>query len=226
MLLAPIFLTAAPARPVLEAVTFFPDPGVLYVPLEEAARELRWEPQRNEAGQCVRLQGAVVPPGSLRRLPDGTELVGTWDLQRAGAEVGPGAEAGAVVVRRGFRAFDLKAGPKQVEINLARQQLRGWQGSRLVIESRISSGRRGSTPTGSFRAGPFRARMHYSSRYHHAPMPWSVQIKGHVFIHGFTSVPNFPASHGCIRLPLDGNNPARFFFEWIDNGSPVRIVAR
>lgn len=66
--------------------------------------------------------------------------------------------------------------------------------------------------------------MHYSSLYHNAPMPWSVQIYGHVFIHGFTSVPNYPASHGCIRLPLNEGNPARFFYEWIDNGSPVSVV--
>jgi lipoprotein-anchoring transpeptidase ErfK/SrfK len=93
-----------------------------------------------------------------------------------------------------------------------------------VLQSRISSGRRDSTPAGEFKAGPYKARMHYSTRYHNAPMPWSVQIRGHVFIHGFTSVPDYPASHGCIRLPLDGGNPARFFYEWIDHGTPVKVA--
>jgi lipoprotein-anchoring transpeptidase ErfK/SrfK len=51
-----------------------------------------------------------------------------------------------------------------------------------------------------------------------------VQIRGHVFIHGFRSVPDFPASHGCIRLPLDRGNPARFFYEWIDRGTPVKVI--
>nr|NIP95410.1 L,D-transpeptidase family protein [Akkermansiaceae bacterium] len=87
-------------------------------------------------------------------------------------------------------------------------------------------GRRGSTPTGSFRAGPYKARRHYSSRYDNAPMPWSVQVTGHIFIHGFTSVPRYPASHGCIRLPLDGGNPARFFYEWIDKGTPIRVIRK
>jgi lipoprotein-anchoring transpeptidase ErfK/SrfK len=37
-------------------------------------------------------------------------------------------------------------------------------------------------------------------------------------------VPDYPASHGCIRLPLDGGNPARFFYEWIDRGTPVKVT--
>jgi hypothetical protein len=44
--------------------------------------------------------------------------------------------------------------------------------------------------------------MHYSRRYRNAPMPFSVQVKGHIFIHGFKEVPARPASHGCVRLPL------------------------
>jgi hypothetical protein len=51
-----------------------------------------------------------------------------------------------------------------------------------------------------------------------------VQVNGHVFIHGFTSVPGYPASHGCVRVPLTGGNPARFFYEWVDAGTPVEIL--
>ena len=129
-------------------------------------------------------------------------------------------------ILHGPHEFTLIARLKEVEINLENQQLRAWQGNRLVLQSRVSSGRHNSTPSGVFTAGPFRARMHYSSRYNNAPMPWSVQINGHIFIHGFASVPNYPASHGCIRLPLDEGNPAKFFYEWIDNGTPVRVVRR
>jgi lipoprotein-anchoring transpeptidase ErfK/SrfK len=55
-------------------------------------------------------------------------------------------------------------------------------------------------------------------------MPWSVQINGHIFIHGFSSVPAYPASHGCIRVPLTGPNPARCFYEWIHRGTPVAVI--
>jgi lipoprotein-anchoring transpeptidase ErfK/SrfK len=57
-------------------------------------------------------------------------------------------------------------------------------------------------------------------------MPWSVQITGNIFVHGFTSVPRAPASHGCIRLPLDEGNPAKLFFDWVDRGTPVHIRKR
>ena len=214
----------ANAEAPVEAVTFAMEPGVIYVPLGEAVQQLRWEVQRDETGRSVQVNRVAVPAGSLRYLMDGTELIRTEDLKQAGAGIGIREKDGSMVISRGFHRFTLVVSPKQVEISLARQQLRGWQGSRLVLQSRVSTGRQGRTPAGSFTVGPYRSRMHYSSLYHNAPMPWSVQIHGHVFIHGFASVPDYPASHGCIRLPLDGGNPARFFYEWIDNGSPVRVV--
>jgi len=104
-------------------------------------------------------------------------------------------------------------GPKRVEIDLSAQKLRAYEGNRLVMQTRISSGRRGHrTPTGHFRAG-YKDADHHSSLYHNAPMPWSDQVTGNVFIHGYTVVPKYPASHGCIRVPLTGANPARRFFK-------------
>ncbi len=216
-------LPAAAAREI-EAITFAVEPGQSYLPLAEATAALRWPAQVNEAGRCVQLNGLPVPAGSLRVLNDGTELVSTLDLVKAGAEVTLTSKPATVAVRCGGRRFKLTTGAKRVEISLARQQLRAWQGNRLVLETRLSSGRNGRTPAGDFRAGPFKARFHRSSRYNNAPMPWSVQINGHVFIHGFTIVPDYPASHGCIRLPLTGFNPAKLFFEWVDVGTPVRVT--
>jgi hypothetical protein len=65
--------------------------------------------------------------------------------------------------------------------------------------------------------------MHRSRLYHNAPMPWSVQVHENVFIHGFQKVPRHPASHGCVRLPLAGANPAKWFYDWIDIGTPISI---
>lgn len=220
-----LFITSqisALAGPTLEAVTFASDPGSLYVPLQEVAQALHWVIRRNPDGQCTQLHLTPVPPGSLRQLGDGRELLHSLSLQQVGATLLP--LPGHTLVRRGRYDCTLVASPKRVEVNLATQQLRAWQGPRLVLQSHISSGRNGRTPTGQFRVGPFRARMHYSNRYQRAPMPYSVQINGHIFIHGYSSVPHFPASHGCIRLPLDGLNPAKFFFEWVDNGSPVQVL--
>lgn len=112
---------------------------------------------------------------------------------------------------------------KRVEIDLTKQQLKAYEGNRVVLKTNISSGRTGNTPTGNFKAGPYKSAEHYSSLHHNAPMPWSVQITGHIFIHGFTEVPPYPASKGCVRVPLTGRNPAKRLFNWIDVGTPIRI---
>lgn len=112
---------------------------------------------------------------------------------------------------------------KRVEIDLTKQQLRAYEGNRVVLRTHISSGRTGNTPTGNFRAGPYKSEKHFSSLYQNAPMPWSVQITGHYFIHGYTDVPRYPASKGCVRVPLTGRNPAKRLYKWIDVGTPIRI---
>lgn len=112
---------------------------------------------------------------------------------------------------------------KRVEIDKTQQQLRAYEGDRVVLESRVSTGRKGKqTPNGSFRVG-MKLRMHHSRLYENAPMPFSVQVAGNYFIHGFDSVPDRPSSHGCIRLPMTGANPAKQFFEWAEPGIPVEI---
>jgi hypothetical protein len=216
-------LCDAPAADTLEAVTFFVEPGAVYVPLAEAANELKWRIEVDDQGMMAVNRVALLPQGELRYLVDATPLIAIHALGRAGAKLETPAP-NAVRVADGRRSFVAAPGVKRVEISLARQVLRAWQGSYLVLQTRISSGRNNSTPIGDFSAGPFRSRMHYSSLYQRAPMPWSVQIRGHVFVHGFSSVPDHPASHGCIRLPLTEGNPARFFFEWVDNGTPVKVT--
>lgn len=223
-LFALVWSSDCAAALIIEGITFATEEGKLYVPLEEAACELHWQIQRDD--KVMHLGPKVVPVAleSLRRLLDGTELVTVADLQMAGADVMAAIEGEQTTVRSGGFAFDIVKPCKRVEVNLTKQQLSAWEGSRLVLQTHISSGRHNSTPVGEFSVGSYKARMHYSKKYHHAPMPWSVQIRGHVFIHGFTSVPNYPASHGCIRMPLDGGNPAKFFYEWVDAGTPVHVM--
>lgn len=213
----------ASASPQVEGITFATEPGKLFVPMDEVSRLLQWQVRKDGKNGGMSLNQLAIPSSSLRRLVDGTALVSLSDLETAGASVARNSDDNQVLVIGRGRDFSVTPGVKRVEISLAEQKLKAWQGNRLVLESRISSGRHGGTPSGDFQAGPYKARMHYSARYDNAPMPWSVQIHGHVFIHGFTSVPHYPASHGCIRLPLNEGNPAKFFYEWIDRGTPVRV---
>jgi lipoprotein-anchoring transpeptidase ErfK/SrfK len=115
---------------------------------------------------------------------------------------------------------------KRVEIDKTTQTLRAYEGDKLFLETHVSTGKWDkSTPNGQFNAGD-KDRMHHSRLFQNAPMPFSVQVTGDVFIHGFAYVPHFPASHGCIRLPLDKGNPARKFFDWVEPGTPIEISGR
>jgi hypothetical protein len=216
---------AGATPPVIQGVTFVADPGVLYAPVRELGEALglpvRWD---GEAGHAY-VADTPISRESSRRLPDGTLLVPVRALAEREVSVAWSAEEHTARLTRGHRAASVVLGPKRVEINRKEQRMRAWQGERLVLDTRVSTGRRGQeTPRGSFRAGPYRARMHYSGLYDNAPMPWSVQVQGHIFIHGYHSVPPRAASHGCIRVPLTGANPARWFFRWIDSGTPIRIA--
>ena len=114
-----------------------------------------------------------------------------------------------------------RGGAKHVEIDKSTQTLRAYEGEMLVFESNVSTGRHGKeTPNGRFHAES-KSLMHYSHLYDNAPMPYSVQINSNYFIHGFSYVPSFPASHGCIRMPIGS---ARQFYDWISLGTPVEIV--
>ncbi len=115
-------------------------------------------------------------------------------------------------------------GAKRVVIDKTNQVLRAYEGNHEVMETRVSTGRHnGSTPNGHFTAGD-KSLMHYSHLFDNAPMPYSVHLGGNVFIHGFSSVPAYPASHGCIRVPLTHGNPAKQFYDWVDPGTPVTIL--
>ncbi len=44
-------------------------------------------------------------------------------------------------------------------------------------------------------------------------------IRGYA-IHGYPSVPTYPASHGCLRVPIPN---ARQIYDWIDIGDPIYL---
>lgn len=214
---------SALATPTVGAVTFAVEPGRLYVPVQWVADSLRWRVNQKRNGQIEGVNGFRVQATDVRAV-NSQPWIAVDALARAGAEVTLEESGGRLQVRSGRRGFGVQRGAQRVEIDLSRQRLYAWQGPWLVLETKISSGRYGNTPRGNFTAGPYKNRMHYSSRYNNAPMPWSVQVTGHIFVHGFSSVPDYPASHGCIRMPISGSNPARWFYEWVEVGTPIRIA--
>jgi lipoprotein-anchoring transpeptidase ErfK/SrfK len=183
---------------------------------------LRWHSSLSLDGSTLKINGTSLPANQTR-LINGAVWIQLEALASAGATISADLEKSEFKVSTKRRHFAVITGSKRIEVDLARQRLYAYQGRLTVLDTNISSGRYGNTPAGHFTAGPYKNRMHYSSKYHNAPMPWSVQITGHIFFHGFSSVPNYPASHGCIRVPLTGANPARFLYEWVEVGTPIDI---
>jgi len=88
----------------------------------------------------------------------------------------------------------------------------------------VSTARQGKfTPTGLFTVQSMR-RMHYSSLYNNAPMPWSIFFWGNFAIHGTTDVDRLgqPASAGCVRLHPDD---AKTLYQLIEaNGRATTVI--
>jgi hypothetical protein len=165
-----------------------------------------------------------VPRKSIRRGWDNDALVDIMSLDGIGLSAENFEDGSGVWITTELGQFEISIPSHWVEVSLDEQRLIAGQGSRIVMETPISSGKRGhSTPRGSFTAGPIKQRTKHSSIYNNAPMPYSVQVQGNIFIHGSSSVPRTPASHGCIRMPLTGRNAARWFFEWVPVRAPIRV---
>lgn len=203
-------------------ITFAENPGRFYLPVNEAAKLLDWQVLHDEAKGTVTLREQVIPYGNLRRFVEGEYLVHMTHLIQCGAVIEKSEDRNKVLVTWGNREFLLIDAPQSTKIDLTTQRLRSWQGKRLVLDCHISSGQYG-TPVGEYEAGPYKARQHYSRLFRGASMPYSVQFFGHYFIHGFKTVPDYPASKGCIRMHLDQGNPAKFFYEWVKVGTPVTV---
>ena len=92
-------------------------------------------------------------------------------------------------------------GPVVVVISLDEQRVYVYRNGIAIGLSTISSGRKGyETPPGVFTILQ-KDREHRSNLYDDAPMPYMVRLTwGGVALHGGT-LPGFPASHGCVRLP-------------------------
>ena len=93
-------------------------------------------------------------------------------------------------------------GPALFVVNLATQRAVLFRNGVPVAATTISSGAEGmETPTGVFTILE-KKREHYSSTYNNAPMPNMQRLtwKG-IALHA-GKLPGYPASHGCIRLPM------------------------
>ena len=93
-------------------------------------------------------------------------------------------------------------GPLIIAISIEQQKLRIYDAKGLFAESPVSTGMKGhSTPMGVFSVIQ-KHKMHRSNIYSGAPMPYMQRITwSGVALHAGV-LPGYPASHGCIRMPM------------------------
>ncbi len=121
-----------------------------------------------------------------------------------------------------WRDVPASAGSERVVISLSDQLAYLYRGDTLMAVAAISTGKDSKpSPTGIFSVldkKPF----YRSKKYDNAPMPWMQRIDQYgVALHGGYN-PGYPASHGCIRLPVAF---AKKLYSVTDLGTPVYIGA-
>ncbi|MGA1801405.1 L,D-transpeptidase family protein [Rhizobium sp. HT1-10] len=90
----------------------------------------------------------------------------------------------------------------QIVVSTNRQQLSVYDGDTVVATSKVSTGKSGhSTPMGIFSVLE-KEIYHRSNIYSNSPMPFMQRLTwSGIALHESNSVPNYPASHGCVRMP-------------------------
>ena len=119
----------------------------------------------------------------------------------------------------GFGAFQLRfpGHGRHAEINLSLQLLALADGSHVENIIPTSSGKP-STPTvqGDFRI--YQRQPGYNAKL----MYYSDFFVGNYAIHGYDPAPDYPASHGCVRIPIADAIPV---FNWLALGDWVDVYS-
>jgi len=112
-------------------------------------------------------------------------------------------------------------GPVVVLVSIPKQWVVVYRGGMEIAAATCSTGRSGHrTPAGVFVILE-KDKTHHSSKYDNAPMPFMERLTWNgVALHA-GNLPGYPASHGCVRLPLEF---AKLLFGITTLGTPVIIA--
>jgi len=119
--------------------------------------------------------------------------------------------------------------PTRIEIDVARQVLFFWENGSLSRILPVSTGSgehycvdgecdTAVTPGGSFRIGRKAVGLEVSPL---GELWWPMYFNGGIAIHGSPSIPAYPASHGCIRIPMYA---APTFYDQVGPGTRVHVL--
>lgn len=120
-------------------------------------------------------------------------------------------------------------GANRVEVDLKRQVLFLYKGGALARVLPVSTGNNkrycvdgecavAVTPGGSFKVGRKISGIRVSRL---GKLYNPLYFNGGIAIHGSPSVPAYPASHGCVRIPMYASAS---FFAQVPSGTPVYVL--
>ncbi len=123
-----------------------------------------------------------------------------------------------------FAALQTAQAGKKIVVDLSEQEAYAYEDGRMLFHGWISTGKPGRrTPTGHFRVLEKELR-HVSSKYPEphggARMDYMLRLTDYGVAMHLGYVPNYPASHGCIRME---NGFAQKMYNWASVGTPVII---
>lgn len=231
----PSGLSASSASPAVAA------PWRASAPVTAPAKKLRL----GATGKAVvwlqkRLRELGYRPGRADGRYGGTTLAAVWAFQKVNG-VKPTSTIGkatwAALERPRTPAILVPGGkPTRAEVNLTRQIMVLYVGGRPALISHISSGSgipycettvwqgrqqrfcgSARTPTGNYRTTWRRDGWHKS---YLGELYNPIFFNGGIAFHGALSVPLHPASHGCVRLPM---NVAEELPGLLGTGVPVHV---
>src|SRR6266480_1424355 len=112
-------------------------------------------------------------------------------------------------------------GPLIIAISIDKQNLKIYDANGFFAQTPISTGMRGHpTPMGVFSIIQ-KHKFHHSNIYSNAPMPYMQRITwSGVAMHAGV-LPGYPASHGCIRMPMAF---AMKMWNWTKMGARVVVT--
>ena len=112
-------------------------------------------------------------------------------------------------------------GAVAIIVSIPDQRVHVYRNGVRIAVSTCSTGKTGhATPTGVFTILQ-KDRQHHSSTYNNAPMPNMNRLTWQGIALHAGNLPGYPASHGCVRLPLEFS---RRLFEVTHVGTPVIIA--
>jgi lipoprotein-anchoring transpeptidase ErfK/SrfK len=114
------------------------------------------------------------------------------------------------------------SGEVEMVVSIAEQKAYVFRAGKLIGVTTVSTGKKGHrTPTGSFTILQ-KNRRHFSNLYNNAPMPNMQRLTWDGIALHAGALPGYPASHGCVRLPLEFS---KTLFGVTRLGGRVHIVA-